>query len=472
MTRADPRRPADRVLRRSRIQPETVRLRRRRRLRITPKPWMVMAAFVVVIGLGGLLLSLPVASESREWTSGVDALFTSTSAVSVTGLVRFDSAEHWSGFGETVIATLIQVGGLGVTLYAGMLVLLVGGRFGLRGREFFGFELMGANERDVRRLLTRIVVFMVVVEAVTFVLLLPWFIAQDGGGTGLWRALFHAVSAFNNAGFDLMGGGTGFQGQVSSPYPLAVMGVAAFLGSLSFLTVFQMRRRPRLWNLDTRLVVIGMFGLLGAGMLVFLVGEVQGGRMLDGLDVGDTLANSFFLSVNRTTGMATVELAQAQDSTTTALLVLMFIGGASTSTAGGIKIGAFMVSLVVVGSALRGRHRAEVFGREIPASIVIRAVAVTMLALVALALGIWILALTEGGSAGEVPFLPLAFEAMSALANVGWSQGLTAGLTTGGAVVLMVLMFTGRLGTLMIALSISERPLERYRYPESAVRIG
>ena len=428
---------------------------------------MIAASFAVVIGLGALLLALPIASESRSWTSGWDSLFTSVSAVSVTGLVRFDTASHWSGFGEVVILGLIQVGGLGVTMYAGLLLLVVGSQFGLRGRAFFGMELMDVTESDVRRLLRRMVIFVVVIETVSFLLLLPWFLDATGGGRGLWQAFFHAISASNNAGFDLMGGGTGFQGQISSPYPIVVMGIAALLGSFSFITVFQMRRRPRFWSLDTRFVVIGMVGLLLLGMLILLTSESQSGRALDGLGVGDALTNSFFLSLNRTTGMATIDMSALREATTVALMVLMFIGGASTSTAGGIKLGAFMVIIAVVAAALRGRRRTEAFGRELPPVIVLRAVTITILGLLAFVVGVWLLALTD-----SAPFLPLAFEVMSALANVGWSQGLTGGLTTAGAMILVALMFIGRLGALMVVLAIPDRPTERYRYPTGAVRIG
>ena len=337
----------------------------------------------------------------------------------------------------------------------------------MRGREFFGMELSGVGDWDVRRLLRRVMLFTVFVEGLTFLLLLPWFLAEGETANGAWRAFFHALSAFNNAGFDIMGGLDGFTNQVSAPYPVVVMGVAAFLGSLSFLTVFNLRRRPRRWTLDTRLVVIGMGLALLLGTLVFAVGEVQSGRALDGLGVPDVLTNSFFLSVNRTTGMATVDMALLGDVTTVGLLGLMFIGGASTSTASGIKIGTFMVSLVVIWSSLRGRHRAEIFGRTIPQPIVLRALTVVLLGIMMLMLGIWMIEFVE-----DAPFLPLVFEVMSALANVGWSQGLTADLTTDGAMILVVLMFVGRLGPLMVALAMPARDRAVYRYPEEGVRIG
>ena len=467
MRRLGSRLPGNVVVRRTRQRPETVRVTTRRPRNVTPRPWMVPAAFSLAIGWGGLLLSLPVASESGEWTNGWDALFTSASAICVTGLTRFDTAEHFSFFGELVIAALIQIGGLGVTMYAGMLILLIGGQFGLRGREFFGIELMGVSERDVRQLLRRVAAFALVVEAATFALLLPWSLMELDLGPAVWHTLFHSLSAFNNAGFDLMGGQRGFTEQVDAPYPIVVMGVSAFLGSLSFITVFDMRHRPKSWTLDTRLVAIGMFSLLVVGTLLFMLAEVQSGRILDGLNPIGLLANAFFLSVNRTTGMSTVDIGALQDANVLILMVLMFIGGSSTSVAGGIKIGTFMVSVVVVAAALRGRHRAQVFGREIPQATVLRSMTVILLGLLGLAVGMWLIELTD-----DFAFLPMLFEVMSALANVGWSMGITGDLSQGGAIVLIVLMFIGRLGSLVVALSIPDRPQERYRYSYGRVRIG
>ena len=160
-------------------------------------------------------------------------------------------------------------------------------------------------------------------------------------------------------------------------------------------------------------------------------------------------------------------MSTLQDLTTAVLLALMFIGGASTSVAGGIKMGAFMVSIAVVWSSLRGRHRAELLGRELPTAIVLRAITVVVLGTVLLAVGVWALEITD-----DAPFLPLVFEATSALANVGWSQGLTPSLSTAGALVLIALMFVGRLGTLMVALTVPERPQARYRYAQEGIRIG
>jgi len=210
-----------------------------------------------------------------------------------------------------------------------------------------------------------------------------------------------------------------------------------------------------------------MSALLVVGMAVLLVGETGPEGVLNGLHPGHAVVNSFFLSVNRTTGMSTVDLAAIADATTAALLVLMFIGGASTSTAGGIKMGAFMVSLIVVMSTLRGRHRAEAFGREIPAPIVQRALTITVVGFTTHALGTWALEITD-----DQPFLPTLFEAMSAVANVGWTQNMTQSLSDAGAMVLVALMFLGRLGPLLIALSLPDVVSDTMRYPTAGVRIG
>lgn len=462
------RRPGNVVLRRARIRPEIVRIRPRRQFSITPKPWMLVATFAVLILFGAFLLALPISSTGREWTSFGDSLFTSVSAVCVTGLVRLDTANHWSGFGEAVILVLIQAGGLGVTMYAGALILIVGRRLGLRGRRFFGMELVGTSQgaSGVAILLRRVMIFTVVAEVVTFLLLLPWFIDLSGGGRGTWQAFFHAISAFNNAGFDLMGDFAGFTGQIRDPYPIMVMGVAALLGSLSFLTVFDLRRRRSRWSLDTRFVVVGMGALMLFGTVVFAVSELGDGVLGD-LGAGHVLTSSFFLSVNRTTGMTTVDISQIGDATTALMLPLMFIGGASTSTASGIKIGSFMVVVVVLLSAVRGRSQATAFGRELPEPIVLRAIAITGVGLAVLIAGVWALEISE-----DLPFLPLLFEVMSGAANVGWSQGVTPVLSTSGAYILIVLMFIGRLGPLMVALSVPDRPQARYRYPTESIRIG
>ncbi len=470
--RAYRRRPGDVILRRTRLQPEVIRAGRKRRFRFSPRSWMVVAIFALVMLLGGAILHLPFASATGESVPFLDALFTSVSAVSVTGLTRFDTSETFSNFGEFVTLALFQLGGLGVTMYAGVLIVLAGQRLGMRGRAFFGLELMttSVDGTGAAVLLRRVMIYTAVVELITFLLLLPWFLLEQPGGVSseraIWLAIYHAISAFNNAGFDLMGGSNSFIGQEHQGWPMLVMGVSAFLGSLSFLTVFNLRQPRRRWTLDTKFVITGMGALLIIGMAFFLVADWS--RLFGDQNVGSKFVNALFLSVNRTTGMTTVPLDQASADTSLAMIILMFIGGASTSTASGIKIGSFMVVTFGVLSALIGSARVVAFGREIPDSVVLRANALVLIALGGYVFGLLFFIAVDP----HIDVLAAAFDVMSALANCGWSQGGSQAATQMGANILILMMFVGRLGPLVITSLIPDRPRERFRYPTEAVRIG
>lgn len=430
---------------------------------------MIPGGFAALIALGTVLLMLPAASESGVGTGAVDALFTATSAVCVTGLTRFDTADHWSGFGEIVLLLLIQLGGLGITSSTAFLFLFLGRRIGLGDRDLLGVEVIGVGERNLSVLLRRLIGFVFVIEFATFVLLVPWTASDEGWGIrALWQSAFHSISAFNNAGFDLRGGSRGFSEASGEMYPLLVLGFSSLLGSLSFITVFDLRLPRRRWPLDLKLVLIGTLALLVGGMLVLLVGEGVSGGALSELSPTQQLANAFFLSVNaRTTGMSTIDISQLRDSTAAFLLFLMFVGGVSTSTAGGIKVGSLMVSVLVVRAVIKGENRIAAFGREVPAAAVMRAITLTTLGLFAIGAGVWLLELTE-----DVKFLPLVFDTVSALGTVGWTDGVAAAASPAGAIIFSILMYAGRLGPLLIALGIPDRPLRRYRYPEGSVRIG
>ncbi len=466
------RRPGDVVLRRVRLQPERVRARPQRRLRITPRSWMVVALFALVMLIGGALLHLPAASASGQSIPFLDALYTSVSAVSVTGLTRFDTEATFSNFGEFVTLALFQLGGLGVTMYAGVLIVLAGQRLGMRGRAFFGLELMttGVDGAGAAVLLRRVMMYTLVIELITFLLLLPWFLIDRPGDIShlraVWLAIYHAISAFNNAGFDLMGDSRSFVGQAHAGWPMLVMGASAFLGSLSFLTVFNLRQPRRRWTLDTRLVLTGMLALLVIGMAFFLIADWS--RLFGDQSVGSKFVNAMFLSVNRTTGMTTAPLDQASNDTSVAMIIMMFIGGASTSTASGIKIGSFMVVTFGVISALIGSPRVVAFGREIPASVVLRANALVLIALGGYVFGLLFFVAVDP----NIDIMPAAFDVMSALANCGWTQGASQAASQAGANILILMMFVGRLGPLVITSVIPDRPRERFRYPTEAVRIG
>lgn len=458
--------PGNIVLRRQRLRPERIRMPRPRRFHYRPAPAHVLLAFAAAIGLGTLLLALPPASQTREWTSPLDTVFTATSAVCVTGLTRVDTADYWSGFGEAVILALVQLGGLGIMASAAFLFLLIGR--GMSAGAWLGFAgtPRAAGLPALGGTLRRLLLYVALVEGVAIVALLPWFIDRDGAD-GAWRAVFHGVSAFNNAGFDVMGGGRSLLDLQDDPYPLAVLAGAAFLGSLSFFVAADLVRRPRSWSTETRLVLVGTAALLLFGVLLFALAE-DGRGTLGGVSAPVRWLNALVMSVmGRTTGFSTVDLSAVDDGTAAGGVGLMLIGGVAGSTAGGVKVGTAMVLAAAVWSGLRGRGQAEAFGREIPQATVVRAMTIVLVFVGAVAVGTWLLALTD-----DAPFLSTLFTVASALGTVGWSRGVEPELETAGALIVTGLMFFGRLAPLVLATAVSHGGPARFRYPPASIRVG
>ena len=453
-------------------KPEGVKVGPPPKLRALPSPQLSLAAgFVALIVVGTLLLLLPFATASGQATSLLDALFTATSAVCVTGLVVVDTGTHWSGFGQTVILVLIQLGGLGFMTASTSVFLAIGRRTSLRSRLLLR-ETLGTGELgDVTRLVRNVALFTLAVESLGFVLLFARFVQTAPLETALWWSLFHSVSAFNQAGFDLVGG---FQSLIpfrNETYLLLVMSGLIIVGGLSF-SLFAEARRSRSFDrmsLNSKLVLVTSAALLAIGALVLLLTELRDPRGVDQIGAGTQLLDAFFLSTSsRSAGFSVVNLGLLREQSLFFLMALMFIGGASGSTAGGIKVNTFSLLLMAVLSAISGRTRTEAFGREIPQEQVYRAMAVALLALGLVFVSALILTITE-----TAPFIVLLFEAVSAFATCGLSAGATTALSPIGRIVIILLMFVGRLGplTLMVALTLRQRTVN-FRYPTEEIRIG
>lgn len=467
------RRPGDRVVRRAIAAREAVRLPKPRAPR-RPRPiaLRLVLGFAVLILSGTLLLSLPFASADGERARFVDALFTATSAVCVTGLVVRDTATEWSGFGQAVILLLIQLGGFGFATSATLLLALLGLRPTLRDRLACGMSLGEPGPGGVLRLLRRLALLTLVIELVGAVVLLPSGISATGSfGRGAWWGLFHSVSAFNNAGFDIVGqyqSMTPFQQNAAVLLPLAVL---VILGGLSFAVISDIARERR-WGrltLDSKLVLVATGLLLVLGTLLLALFEWNNPRTLGPLAWPAKLLNAFFQSVvPRTAGFHSLDIAGFHDESLFLTIGLMFIGGASGSFAGGIKVQSLAVLVLAVWSVLRGRPRVLVFGREIPAEFVYRAMAIVLLAVAVVFGASLLISLVE-------PFGLLAvwFEATSAFGTVGLSTGITPELHTFSKLVLVATMFTGRLGPLTLALALAERTRpEPVRYARTAIAVG
>ncbi len=475
MQRAWKPRPGDRVIRHPRvaeIAPIVFRGKPRRvQSRHITSPLILIYAFAGLITLGTLLLIPPYANTAGGFTPFMDALFTATSAATVTGLVVQDTAAYWSRTGQVVILALMFTGGLGFMTSATFLLILIGQRITLRERllvrEGLGVTQMGG----LLRLTRNIVLVAVFIQLIGILVLFVRFNNIFSSAEALWQAVFQGVSGYNNAGFVVLPESASL-GRFQTDYAiLGIMGVLIVLGSVSYsvlLDIFKYRRFSR-FTLDTKLVLIVTGALLLVGMLIILLSEYDNPKTLGPMSVGDKLLNSIFHSASgRTAGFTTVNFADMEHHTNFFLTGLMFIGGGSASTTGGIKVNTFAVVLVALLATIRGRSNVTAFGREIPQAQVSRALAIGAMATAFVFLMAFLLTLAEG-----FDFIDLLFESVSAFGTVGMTTGLTGDLSSWGQLILIVTMYIGRVGPLSAGLAMAQgERRESYRFAEERVKIG
>jgi potassium uptake TrkH family protein len=432
----------------------------------------VPLAFLAVIVVGAGLLMLPIARTGDGADVLMPAIFTSVSAVCVTGLITVDTATFWTPFGQGIILLLIQAGGFGIMTLATLLALLVRKSIGLRGQLVVQSETHTLNLGDVRAVLFRVARIMVFFEAATAAVLTArfWIAYDQNPATALWHGTFHAVSAFNNAGFSLYS--NNLIGFAEDPWIIIPICAAIVAGGLGFPVILQLFRggiRVRNWNVHLRLTIYGTLFLLLAGIALFGAfewdrSETLGPLTLTGKVLG-SLAGSVF---PRTAGFNSIDYGAAAPETLMVTNILMFIGGGSAGTAGGIKITTFLVLGFAIWNEVRGRDEVTVAHRSISASTQRQALSVALLGVAAVVGGtLLLLLLTDFG------LEKVLFESISAFATVGMSTGITFNLPPAAQWVLMALMFTGRIGTVAVAsaLALSSRP-RLYRLPEERPIIG
>ncbi len=475
----------DRVVRRPRQrETEPVRIRlpdSRRRVNV---PVALSALLTLTIGfaslilIGTVLLMTPAASAAAGGAPFIDALFTATSAVCVTGLVVVSSGEYWSGFGQAVLAALMFIGGLGIMTAGAFILLALGKRISFNRQLIIREAQGGASIGSVVEVGRYVILFAAGVQVVACGVLFARLIFEYSAADAFWQSLFHSVSAFNNAGFTIFPESSSLLGFQSDPVVLWTIGAAIILGAMSFPVVNEIVRRknPNRWTLDTRLVLIGMAGLWAIGAAAMAVFELGNASTLGGMSLAEKISNGAFQATTaRTAGFQSIDFAETRMGTDFLFMILMFVGGASGSVAGGIKINTAMVLMVATFAALRGRPRAEVLRREIPPSQVSRALALTVLALAGLGLFIAALSFTERSSldSGAFAFADVMFETVSAGGTVGLSRGITPDLSEPGKALITLAMYAGRLGPLTIGLGLALRERKAvYRYAEERVTIG
>ncbi|MDP9444276.1 MAG: TrkH family potassium uptake protein [Actinomycetota bacterium] len=432
---------------------------------------LVPLAFLVAIAVGAVLLMLPVAHRD-DGAVLLPALFTSVSSVCVTGLTTVDTAEHWTPFGQAVILGLVQVGGFGIMTLATLLGLLMTGRLGLRGTLTAQVETHAVNLGDVRSVLRRVAVTMASFEAVVAVVLTARFRAayDDGLATAAWHGLFHAVSAFNNAGFALYSDNLiGFVGDPWVMLPISAAVVAGGIGFPVLAELFRHLGRPTRWSVHTRITVWGTALLLVVGIGSFLLFEWGNAGTIGGLGAGEKVVAGVTGGVMpRTAGFNSVDYAQITPETMSIQYVLMFIGGGSAGTAGGIKVTTFFLLAYVIWAEVQAERDVVVGHRRVGSAATRQALSVALLGVAVVAAGtLAILVVTD------LALDVVLFEAISAFATVGLSVGITPSLPWSAQVVLMLLMFVGRVGTITVASAFAMRSRHRlYHLPEERPIVG
>lgn len=436
-----------------------------------PAQWIV-GGFTLAIAVGTLLLSLPWARRDGISAPFIDALFTATSAVCVTGLVTVDTGTYWSTFGQVVILLLIQVGGLGIMTLASLVAILLFRRVGLQSRIAAETESKSLSGAHLGSVLKRVVVFAAVVEGALAVFLSLRFITvyDMAPGEAVWSGVFHSVSSFNNAGFSIYPDNlTRF---VTDSLVLLPIAGAVVIGGLGFPVVFELLRswfRPRTWSMLTRVTVIATVILLVGGSGAFWIAENDNPATLGGVSAAQGVGLAIFTSVMpRTAGFNAFDLADLRPESVFLTDILMFIGGGSAGTAGGVKVTTLGLLAFAVLAEVRGRPDVAIGRRTVHPAAQRQALSIITLSATAIGLATFILM-----ALSPFTFEQTLFEVISAFSTVGLSLGITADLPDTAQLILVVLMFAGRIGPLTVATALAARERRTLiRLPEERMIIG
>ena len=426
--------------------------------------------FLAVIIIGAVILSLPISSRSGEPTNFLDAIFTSTSAVCVTGLITLDTSTHWSTFGQTVIMALIEIGGLGFMSFTVLISLILGKKITLRERLVMQEAMNTFSIQGLVRMVKYVLIFTVSVQFFGALLLSTQFVPEYGIIKGFFYSIFHSISAFCNAGFDLFG--TSLVGYSNNTVVILVISALIIIGGLGFTVLLELYdfKGIKKLSLHAKIVIITTLILIFGGTLLMLLFEHKNPQTIADMNIKDKLLNSFFASVTpRTAGFNSISTSGMTLASKILTVFLMLIGGSPGSTAGGLKTVTCAILVLTVISVIRGREDTEVFGRRLTKEIVYKSFIIVFIGL-SLVIGVtMILSYTEVGAS----FIDLLYETSSALGTVGLTLGLTPKLSSLGKIFIMIMMYLGRVGPLTVMLALTrKRKKSGYKYPEGKILIG
>ena len=447
-----------------------MKIKRRKNIVENPAKFFFLA-YIITILIGGGLLSLPISSAAGEFTNPIDTTFTATSAVCVTGLVTKITASHWSAFGKLVIITLIQLGGLGVVTAAGALGLILNKKFSVKDRLYIAEEKNEATIHGMIKLLQYILITTFTIEGIGALILSFKFIPEYGFGRGIAYSIFHAISAFCNAGFDIIGP-VSLEGYVSDAhvsFTIAALIVVAGLGFTVYKDILSGKKFSKM-RLHTKVVLTMQAAFIILPAIFILLVEYNNPATIGNLSFGGKVVASIFQSVTpRTAGFASINQANIRSATLLITMFLMFIGGGPAGTAGGLKITTFFTLISATRANLRKQKDVTAFKRRMPKDLVEKAMSILIVSLVWIGVVTVIISLTDVGFS----LSNILYEVISAYGTVGLTRGITPNLSSIAKLLIMLTMVFGKIGPLtMIYVFSNKSSSNAYREAEESILVG
>ncbi|MDQ0185564.1 TrkH family potassium uptake protein [Cytobacillus kochii] len=435
-------------------------------VRLNPSQ-LLLLVFLFFIILGTIFLKLPFATTTQvTWT---DALFTATSSMTVTGLAVVDTGTVYTLFGQLVILALIQIGGLGIMSFAVLIFMLLGKRIGFRERLLVQQSLNHTSIGGIIKLVKSLFIYSFTIELIAMCFLAITWVPEFGWGRGMYLSFFHSISAFNNAGLSLFP--DNLMGYVGDPIINIVISSLFILGGIGFTVLADIwyKRKFKKLSLHSKLMIVGTVVINAFAMLVIFVMEFHNPHTLGAMsEMSDKIWAAYFQATSpRTAGFNTIDIGNMHEATITFMLLLMFVGAGSGSTGGGIKLTTFLVIVLSVISFLKQKQQITIANRAIKETIIFRSLAISMISFLFIFLAVFILNITE-----PEPFLKLLFETVSAFGTVGLSMGITADLSNIGKIIIVFIMFLGKIGPLTFAFSLAKPRQEKIRYPSEDIMTG
>lgn len=439
-------------------------------IKLSPQQTLALG-FAVIIVLGSFLLWMPAASVEGSSLSYIDALFMATSATCVTGLILVDTATHFTHFGQIVLLVMVQLGGLGFMTMTTWFAIVVRKRISLRERLVLKESLNQISIEGIVRLIKNVVVYSLVVESIAaFIFAIRWSFEMPLG-KAIYYGVFHAVSLFNNAGFELVGGYRNLTPYVGDFVINTVSMILVILGGIGFIVMSELidYSKTRQLSLHSKIVLSVSGFLVAFGALVIFIFEFSNTHTLGPLPVFDKILAAFFQSVStRSSGTNTVDITSLRQATQFFMVLLMFIGAAPGSTGGGIKVTTFAILIAAMITMIRRKEDVVLFRYRLAQEYTHRALTVTFLSLLLIFIVTMLLLATH-----DYSFLMILFETTSAFGTVGLSMGLTPHLTFTGKIVIILMMYAGRLGPVTLSYALQPKnKKELYHYPEGKITIG